>query len=144
MDTLRLIVETLQVVAIGAAVYVLIINVKQLKLQREIFQIDLFDRIQNKFDFAYGKHIETKGMGDKEREDSLYRLMNVYEYFSFYANKGLLPGHIIEYYKYSLVECCDEASTYPGFKRFYEGRDYPFFEIKQLYEKFSDKPWPLN
>jgi|WetSurMetagenome_2_1015567.scaffolds.fasta_scaffold655550_2 hypothetical protein len=124
--------------------FVIIWNVRSLKLQKSSFQADLFNKISSELNVIIDQQKNVENKGEEFIENWYERLLGKFEYFAFFANRKLLSKDMIDYYIPAINTYLDCAMTYPDLKKELTSRKKgEYNELEKYYEKYSGKKLPF-
>ncbi len=133
-------------VALGMLVsaFVIIWNIRSLRLQKMSIQAALFHNISSEITLIVKEQKSAEIKGDEHIENWYELLLGKLEYFAFFANRKLISKDMSDYYISTVITYCDAATTYPELKKELKSRKgKEFCELERYYEKHTGKKLPF-
>ena len=133
-------------IAVVFSAVALIINACAFRLNRKEFRNDLFHKISQQISSIMDEQTDCEAKGKRAIENWLERVFNSLEYFAYFANRGSFTPEMENYYKPTLISCCDyiQSKEFSGLlKRFQSGSKIELCEIRKLYRQLMDKECPF-
>ena len=132
------------VAAVIFAAFALRSNAKAVKVQKDVYKIDLFHKISSEINIIFSQQKEFEALGDDAILNWYQRLMNEFEYYAFFVNRKYLIGEMATFYRGSIITYVDWAKEYAKAEEFFKNKDTALLcEVRQYYEKYSGKPFPF-
>ncbi len=144
IEVMQMITSIIAVIAIIFSGIMLGLSRRTFRLQRKNLQANMFNDITNRINELFD-NVPSK---DKKTESLNWhtKILNVFEYFSFFANNGYLEDKMVSHYENFITGYCDrlEEKSPDSLQRIQKAQ-HPgqYDELRIYYKKFKCKDAPF-
>jgi len=132
------------VIAVIFAARALYLNAKTTRLQKETSQANLFHKITKEINTITAEQKKCEKRGEEAILNWYQRLINLFEYYAFFVNRGYFTEEMETYYRSAVIEYCDWAKGYSAAENFFKSsKGSQLDEIRKYYEKYSGSQFPI-